>query len=209
MEIVSGTKIRDILLSNGNWWKFFLIHRELIRINIIINVLKLLTCKTSFLGYHQYVCPNCSKGIKVPHTCKSRFCSSCGKKATDNWIKTNLNNMPETKWQHITFTMPDALWPFFWLNRHLMNKIPRIAAHIITNIAKEKGIRPGIFLAIHTFGRDLKRNVHIHLSTTIGGLSIDNKKWINNCYFRHDTLKDMWRYSIISLLRNEFEKGKP
>lgn len=150
MEIISGTKTRDILLSNGNWWKFFLIHRELIRIHIIIDVLKLLTCTTSFLGYHQYVSPNCSKGIKVPHTCKSRFCSSCGKKATDNWIKTNLNNMPETKWQHITFTRPEALWPFFWLNRHLLNKIPRIAAHIIINIAKEKGILPGIFLGRNT-----------------------------------------------------------
>ena len=29
-----------------------------------------------------------------------------------------------------------------------------------------RNIDLGIFLAIHTFGRDLKKNYHIHLSTT-------------------------------------------
>ncbi|MFH1759480.1 MAG: transposase zinc-binding domain-containing protein [bacterium] len=87
MEYVSGIKIRDIFLDNGNWWKLFIINRHLIRISIIINVLKLLVCRTSFLGYHIFSCEKCGKILKVPHSCKSRFCSSCGKKATDNWIK--------------------------------------------------------------------------------------------------------------------------
>ena len=75
-------------------------------------------------------------------------------------------------WQHITFTMPGQFWDFFWVNRYLMNKIPIIAANIIKKLSKQKGCLPGIFLAIHTFGRDLKRNIHLHLSTTIGGLSL-------------------------------------
>ena len=207
MEIVSGIKIRNILLDNGNWWKFFLKHRELIRTSIIINVLKVLICRTSFLGYHFYACPDCNNSIKVPHTCKSRFCSSCGKKATDNWIKTNFNTLPNTKWQHITFTMPDKLWCFFWLNRHLMGIIPAIAAKIIKKHSKQKGIIPGIFLAIHTFGRDLKQNIHIHLSTTIGGLSLNHDKWIKNCYFPDSKLKNQWRYEIVKLLRDQFKKG--
>ncbi|NQU32094.1 MAG: IS91 family transposase [Bacteroidetes bacterium] len=207
MEIVSGIKIKDIFLDNGNWWKFFLKHKDLIRLSIISNVLKLLICRTSFLGYHHYVCPNCKKGIKVPHTCKSRFCSTCGKKATDNWIEKNFNILPDTKWQHIIFTMPDKLWIFFWHNRYLINLIPPIAANIIKEHAKEKGIKPGIFLAIHTFGRDLKRNIHIHLSTTIGGLSLDHKEWIKNCYFPESKLKSMWRYAIIKLLRDEYKDG--
>src|SRR3989338_6597980 len=89
MEYVSsyGIKRRTIFLDNGNWLKLFLKHRDLIRLSIIVNVLKLLVCRTSFLGYHQFVCPTCSKSMKVPHSCKSRFCPSCGKKATDIWIK--------------------------------------------------------------------------------------------------------------------------
>ena len=74
-------------------------------------------------------------------------------------------------------------------------------------MAQQRGFIPGIFLAIHTFGRDLKRNFHIHLSTTIGGLSPSHDKWIDSCYFYHDTLKKMWRYEVISLLRKEFKQG--
>jgi len=210
MEYVSSNriKLRDIFLDNGNWWKLFLKHKHLIRLSIIINVLKLLVCRTSFLGYHHFVCPNCSKSIKTPHSCKSRFCPSCGKKATDIWIKNGFNTLPRTTWQHITFTMPDELWNFFWLNRYLMNHIPLIAANIIKDWAKRKGFLPGIYLAIHTFGRDLKKNIHIHLSTTTGGLSFSHDRWTGGAYFYHQSLKNTWRYKIISLLREEFKKNK-
>lgn len=209
MEYVSehGIKLRDIFLDNGNWWKLFLQHRDLIRISITINVLKLLVCRTAFLGYHLFVCLTCAQSRKVPHSCKSRACPSCGKKATDTWIKNSFNTLPITTWQHITFTMPDALWVFFWLNRHLINRIPLIAATIINDWAYKKGFRPGIFLAIHTFGRDLDKNIHIHLSTTAGGLSLYNDSWIDKVYFYHQALKDTWRYKVIDLLRKEFKSG--
>ncbi|MFK0569557.1 transposase [Endozoicomonas sp.] len=38
-------------------------------------------------------------------------------------------------------------------------------------MAGKKGIRSGIFTALHTFGRDLKWNTHVHLSVTTGGLA--------------------------------------
>jgi hypothetical protein len=53
-----------------------------------------------------------------------------------------------------------------------------LAVDCIKRIAKKKKVTPGIFIAIHAFGRDLKRNVHIHLFVTMGGLSDDNTKWI-------------------------------
>lgn len=208
MEYVSGIKLRDIFLDNGNWWKLFLKHRNLIRKSIITNVLKLLVCRTSFLGYHYFICEKCGKSIKAPHSCKSRFCSPCGKKATDNWIKTAFNTLPKTIWQHITFTMPDEFWILFWYNRYLMNIIPSLAAKIIKKLAEKRGFIPGIYLAIHTAGRDLKRNIHIHLSTTLGGLSLSLTSWAKATYFYHNTLKEMWRYEIISLLRKEFKSER-
>ncbi len=209
MEYVSGIKIRTILLHNGNWWKFFLKHRHLIRTSIIINILKLLVCRTTFLGYHLIVCPKCFHNKKVPHSCKSKFCSSCGKKGTDNWIKNKFNTLPKTKWQHITFSIDERLWPFFWHNRYLLNKIPAIAAHIMKTLAAQKDFLPGIFIALHTFGRDLKRNPHIHLSTTAGGLRISDKykSWVPSAFFYHAVLKAKWKHAIISLLLNEFNKG--
>lgn len=208
MEYVSGIKLRNIFLDNGNWWKLFIKHRDLIRTSIIINVLKLLVCRTSFLGFHVFICPKCYRSIKVPHSCKSRFCPSCGKKLTDDWIKNRFNTLPNTTWQHITFTMPSAFWDFFWVNRYLFNLIPAMAANIIKKLAKQKGFLPGMFLALHTFGRDLKNNVHIHLSTTIGGLSLSYDSWIKTAYFYHDSLKKMWKYQIITLLRKEFKEKR-
>lgn len=105
--------------------------------------------------------------------------------------------------------MPHELWDFFWLNRKLFNKVPILAADIIKKLSKKQGFLPGIFLAIHTFGRDLKRNPHIHLSTTSGGLSFkDNLKlWIYDAFFFHENVKKMWRYNIIALFRSEFKNG--
>lgn len=130
--------------------------------------------------------------LKVPHSCKSRFCPSCGKKATDDWIKNAYNFLPNTIWQHITFTMPSKLWDLFWANRYLMNKIPLITANIIKDLAETKGFFPGIFLAIYTFGRDLKRNFHIHLSVTLRGLSLSKNTWVNNqAFFYHNNVKTL------------------
>jgi len=211
MEYVRGYKIRDILLDNGNWWKFFLLNAALIRPDIVINVIKILACGTAYMGYHLWVCPECTAVKAVFHTCKSRFCSSCGKKATDTWIQKNLNILPKTTWQHITFTFPQELRALFWLNRHLMNDVMPIPAKIITKIAKKYGVIPGIFLALHTFGRDLKRNPHMHLSTTLSGLSLNQTKWINKLFFDRNDIahaKTMWRYEIVSLLRRQYKSGK-
>lgn len=204
-----STKLRNIFIHNGNWWKLFLKHRDLIRLNIIVNVLKFLACKTHLLGYHIFTCPKCNKSIKSPHSCKSRFCPSCGKKATDNWIKTQSNILPKTSWQHITFTMDALLWPIFQYNRYLLNKIPPLAANIILDKAKTMNFLPGIFLAIHTFGRQLPFNVHIHLSTTTAGLALSDNlsSWSKNAFFYHLPIKRQWRFAIINLLRQEFKKG--
>lgn len=209
MEYLSGTiKLRDIFLDNGNWWRLFLKRRHLIRIAIIINVVKMLTCRTSALGFHRFFCPSCGEQRTAPHTCKSRFCSSCGKKATDQWIAKAKSWLPATTWQHITFTLPRELQNIIWANRHLMGKIAKQAAEIILDQAKKKHFIPGIYLAIHTFGRDLKRNFHIHLSTTVGGLSEDKSRWINRAYFHHGILKKLWKYAILETIRSEYNAGK-
>lgn len=206
MEIVSGHSLKNIL--KNHWPAFFLKHGSNIRADIILNVTKMLSCRTEALGCHTYICPNCDEVLTVPHTCKSRFCSSCGKKATDQWIRKNMAVLPNTTWQHITFTMPSELWDLFWLNRQLFNKISAIAANIIKNTAKKKNTLVGIYTAIHTFGRDLKRNVHIHLSVTRGGLHINNhSKWVKDVFFSLKAIMPQWRYLIITMFRNEYKAG--
>ena len=207
MEIVSGTSIKKIFLDNENWYNFYSSHKGNFRPAIIDNVLKMLSCGTRLMGYTKYICPDHRDHyLVVKHSCKSRFCSSCGKKATDMWIANNSEKLPDTVWQHITFTLPDKYWPIFWLNRNLMKLVPAIAANIIKELAHKKEVDIGIFLAVHTFGRDLKKNYHIHLSTTLCGMSYD-KKVIKNLYFHHSVIKKKWKYSVTELLRSHYKTG--
>ena len=72
--------------------------------------------------------------------------------------------------------MPSELWDLFWLNRDLLNQITKLAADCIMTLASKLNVVPAIFTALHTFGRDLKRNVHVHLSTTRIALHTNLKK---------------------------------
>lgn len=200
--------IKQILLSNRNWWNFYTANKQRIRDAITNNIIKVLSCRHKIRGYRTYSCsnPDCTHVKYVPFTCKSRACSSCGKKATDAWITKQNGILPDTTWQHITYTMPSVLWDFFWYNRELFNDIAALAADTIQYVAKTQACMLGAFAAIHTFGRDLKRNVHIHLSTTLGGISNDGTTW-KTLYFVQENLMKAWRYSIIMLLRDRYKKG--
>ncbi|APS45989.1 hypothetical protein AVI51_16900 (plasmid) [Piscirickettsia salmonis] len=143
----------------------------------------------------------------VCFTCKSRFCSTCGKKATETWIEEQNATLPQCKWQHITFTMPKRYWAFFLFNRELLNIIFRTAANTLLETAKKKGLVIGIFAALHTFGRDLKWNVHIHISVTRGGFDEKHESW-RDIYFKLKVIMPMWRYAVTDLLRQTYKKGQ-
>lgn len=173
------------------------------------NVIKMLSCGLTVRGYAVFQCSNqeCTHQKKVCFSCKIRFCPTCGKKLTDQWIEQQKAILPDTQWQHITFTMPSELWELFRYNRNLLGNLSALAAKIILKVAGKKGIRPGIFTALHTFGRDLKWNTHVHLSVTTGGLANDNKVW-KTLYFCKKALMPMWRYEIINLLRQAYNRGE-
>ncbi|MGF6547210.1 hypothetical protein QFZ96_002281 [Paraburkholderia youngii] len=88
------------------------------------------------MGYASHCCSNgaCPHRKKVCFSCKSRFCPTCGKKTTDQWTATQTARLPQTRWQHITLTMPSALWEVFRLNRALQkapNRLAEVGAQIV------------------------------------------------------------------------------
>ena len=102
--------------------------------------------------------------------------------------------------------MPCEYWDLFWCNRILLNFIGAIAADCVKTVAKNRGITPGIFLAIHTFGRDLKRHVHIHLCVTMGGLANNYTTWKTLPKFKQEILMPLWRARVTKLLRKYYKK---
>lgn len=211
MEYLSGKiKIKDIFTHQNNWFNFYNKYKNLIRKAITENVTKVLSCRTPLLGFHYYGCSDCANTKKVPHSCKSRFCTSCGKAATDQWISKTLKILPDVRYQHITFTLPSVFWLLFQVNRKLIGEIPKIAAQIILDVCKNgkgrKHYLPGIFLAIHSYGRALNFNIHIHLCVTVGGFNASNN-YIEGTTINHQILKNMWKYRITNLLRKYFKNN--
>nr|WP_245161773.1 transposase zinc-binding domain-containing protein [Clostridium beijerinckii] len=55
-----------------------------IRPNVKAEVDKVLRCKDTKYGYIELKCKKCNEIKKIGFTCKSRFCTSCGKVYVDN-----------------------------------------------------------------------------------------------------------------------------
>lgn len=210
MELITGNiSIKYILQHNNNWLRFYSNHKHLIRESVVENINKLFLCRTQEAGFHRYQCLHCGEIVTLPHSCKSRICSSCGKLATDRWIESSLFQFPNVSYQHLVFTVPEELRDIILLNRKiLLNAMFKLAADAITSwTIKNKSYIPGITMVMHTFGRDLKFNPHIHMLLTCGGLSLDCSSWVNNFFIPHQALKLIWKYNVVSFIRASAKKN--
>ena len=54
---------------------------------------------------------------------------------------------------------------------------------------------------MHTFGRDIKYHVHIHVLITCGGLDKTQANWIRCTYLPHDFLKARFKKHFIENIR--------
>ena len=104
--------------------------------------------------------------------------------------------------------MPDALWPLFQRNRHLLHDVPVLGAQVLQQWARQKyGIRLMIVVIPHTFGHHLNFNCHLHILVSEGGLKEDGTGWRTGSRFDREALMPMWRYAIITYLRAAARAG--
>ena len=213
MEYITGIITIQAIFSLY-WSAYCCWYEGVIRAAVIENVQKILTCRTFQLGYHLYKCPSphCSNIRLIPHSCKSRFCSSCGKIATDRWTEERLSDILAVGYHHLVFTLPWQLRALCLLNRQIMFQLLFLSASesIQSWTKKYGGYIPGIYIVLHTFGSDIKFNPHFHVIITAGGLSLDHVRWINapNDFLMPEAgLKKRWRHNVISRIIKANEKG--
>ncbi|MEM7874887.1 transposase zinc-binding domain-containing protein, partial [Morganella morganii] len=103
---------------------------------------RMLACGTCAMGVRRYCCasPDCTHSRFFCQSCKSKACSACGMKSTEQWIAEQQHILPDCEWQHITFTMPHLLWPFFNNNWPLLNDLFRCATRAMLTWARKQGI---------------------------------------------------------------------
>lgn len=109
--------IKDIFKDHWDNYKIKFANRK--RRPIIDKVINnFLLCKSFKLGYSLYECPNCHKEKIVPHTCKTRFCSSYGNKYNEDRAISIHSKLFNFKHRHVVFTIPKELRGYFRNNRN-------------------------------------------------------------------------------------------
>ena len=188
------------LILKDHWDNFLKIYNKRIRKNVKSEIEKVLKCKDIKNGYIEFRCPECNISKKVGFTCKSRFCTSCGKVYTDRWVQNMLGNLINVRHRHIVFTIPEELRNFFAIDRQRLKILPKCAAQAVTSwmytLNKSEEFTPGIVTVIHTFGRDLKWNPHVHMMVTEGGTG-KKTEWRDIRYFNYESLRKRWQKILL------------
>ena len=193
-------------IFNDHWDNFVIRNRELdIRQVVFDEVEKIINCGNPDYGYALYVCDHCKKFVKVPFRCKSRFCNTCGVKYAQDRAFSMTKKSIRCKHRHIVFTMSDKLWPYFQKYRNLLDGLFEAASSSILSwfyeLNKSQNFTPGIMCTLHTFGRDLKWNPHIHMLCTEGGAgNTEVFRIVKHINFK--ALRFRWQKLLLDYLQN-------
>lgn len=165
-------------------------------------------CRDLNLGKTVFTCKKCNISAYRPHTCKSRFCTSCGSLYAEKWALGIVNSLIDKPHRAALFTIPDILWNLFIHKREMINDL----VNSINNILKpyyryNKIINYGLIINIHTFSRDSSFNLHFHVILTEGGFNHKNK-YIPLKFFPVDKIKNSWKYLVLNTLKKYFKNDK-
>lgn len=206
MQLVRGKYLK--LIFSDHYPTFADLHpNQIKRAGIPINIQKMLKCGTEDMGFHVWQCPNCRYEKRVLHTCKSRFCSSCGVRQTDLWIETYSTLFAECEYQHVIFSPPHEFLNYFRIGRNkYFNCLYSVVNQTLTDWYtstknNKKQYLPGFMLVMHTFGRSLSWHVHVHVLLTCGGLNQEQTDWVNCNYIPHDFLKYHFKHNFLETIQ--------
>lgn len=157
-----------------HWEPYYLKYKNTLSPTVNKEVLKIIDCSNHNLGFSVYTCPNCDELIFSHHTCKWKLCSSCGIKSQKIKTQHILEKYIKVKHRHITFTIPNTLSSWFFnilSSTDIMFQSVSDTLYSIVNGKIKIRIKskykwkwtPGFFAFLHTFGRPLNFNVHIHV----------------------------------------------
>jgi hypothetical protein len=175
--------------------------------SVIEAVSKMLRCGTKEMGYAIYMCTNCREHPEkiVFFTCKSRFCTSCGKAYVDDWVDKMSTQILNVSHRHLVFTIPEHLRTKIYWNRELLKVLSDIAAKVV--MESIHNATSGIITVVHTFGRDLGFNPHVHVLMTEGGLN-DDANWVDVNFIPYSRLRKQWQYYLLTKLKKHFPETK-
>lgn len=225
-------RIAGILRDRNNWRRYLAWQGKLgnaVRPAVRYHVRRVLACCTAAMGASVYRCAGCGTLRVVPHSCKSRFCSSCGTARTRDWCERLLSDLLAVPYRHLIFTIPWQLRLLIRDNRGRLERVMfRAAADAVLALTRgdpvplgrkgrarmkrrRKRYLPGMLIALHTFGSDLKRTPHWHMMVTAGGLALDGTRWFpapSRSLVSAVELATEWRLRVVAGILQEHRRKK-
>lgn len=175
---------------------------------------KLIDCHNQNLGCNVYHCSDCNDFCFIGHTCKSRFCSSCGYKYKLDRVDNILSTAYNCKHRQIVFTCAKELWPYFFVHfkplinlyfdavnktiYSILNDSFKLNHGVLKKYTSKTKYTPGFFAFLHTFGRDLKWNPHIHI--LIAEIKLSHDKCFKWEYFDFNALSKRFMKILLDLM---------
>lgn len=194
--------IKQIL--KDHWSNFIKAYSHFkIRPIVFKEVNKVLNCGDFSQGHALYQCPDCNCVLHVPFRCKSRFCNTCGMQYVNERAFNLSKKLIKCKHRHLVFTIPAELRPFFRKDRSLINllffAVSQTLLSWFASQNKKENFIPGFVSTLHTFGRDLKWNPHIHTLITEGA-SGNSTVWRHFKHFPYPMLRRRFQATLLDLM---------
>lgn len=170
----------------------------------IENIDKMINCGDASFGGAMYGCPHCGHLKFVPFRCHSRFCPTCGNMYSRKRATAMAGKIINCQHRHCVFTIPEELRHYFLEDRTLLDclfsAVRSVILRLFYKLNKSRNFTPGFICVLHTFGRPLEWNPHIHCLVSEGGYS-DDGFWRKLSHFNYTFLRNSFR----TVLLNEME----
>lgn len=193
------------------------------------NIQKTILCGSVYLGWDYYECPSCHLETVIPHACHSRFCTKCGIKASQQRSAYVSSMALDSNHRHMVFTIPWELRDYLIKNRHLLDFLFVAFRNTLANVFNDSKFRKkkrklkkqlfpkknkspylfkddchhvtfGAVAALHTFGRNLQWNPHIHALVCEDAYDSKKDTIKNFSFISYQKLRHTWMYEVLNLL---------
>lgn len=209
-------KVTQILRDHWKEFKKNKLHRvpSDMRSSVVEAVEKALSCGDISKGYTKYKCIECDGGHEkiVGHSCKSRFCNRCGRVYIENWVNKQMETILDVSHRHSVFTVPEELRSEIYWNRDLLKDmcdgIHQVISYWFEKLSKKRKYVPAVITVVHTFGRSLDFNPHIHALIAEGALDKDNN-WKSINYIPYEYLRKAWQKVLLDIIKKKLLPKKP
>jgi len=179
-------------------------------------ILRLLSmCRSSGLGAHKELCPNCGYDQINYNSCRNRHCPTCQQVDKQKWLEKRMAELLPTGYFHIVFTIPHQLNQLCLQNRKVIyNILFKAASQTILELAadpKHLGAETGILAMLHTWGQSLIEHPHLHCIVPAGGFTGDHAHWVHcreNFFVSVRIVSSLFKGKFLAMMKQAYSQSK-